>query len=168
MTPELLELDASVWMYYIGSHERSHTNGVGSNKLFTCVCPRCKGGRKKQNKLSGGFFSRHSAKHSACVLLRSDGNGYGFTCRACGLNYSSVWKLLEDDSCGSAGDAFQEYFADYSFKHKVFSETFETCLPIKNQVPYEDRKPRKLKTFKEKQDIKSAALQIKMDGKSKS
>jgi len=167
MTSELIELDASVWMYYIDDYARSHS-WVGSSKLFTCVCPDCKGGRKKQKRLSGGFYSTNSANHTACVLLRSDGKGYRFTCRACGLNFSSVWKLLEETSCGSAGDAFKEYFADSSFKHKVFSETFETCLPIKNQVPYEDRKPRKKKTFKEKQDIKSAALQIKMDGKSKS
>ena len=167
MTSELIELDASVWMHYISSSSRSSPAIVGSDKLFTCVCPDCFGRKKKEGRLSYRSSTR-PAKHSACVLLRSDGNGYGFTCRACGLNYSSVWKLLEDHSCGSAGDAFQEYFEDYSFKQQVFSETFETCLPIKNQVPYEDRKPRKLKTFKEKQDLKSAALQIKMNGKSKS
>jgi len=167
MTSSLIQLDASVWKEYINCFSRSSPIMVGSDKLFTCVCPRCEGGRKKQKKLNYRNRS-NSANHTACVLLRSDAQGYGFTCRACGLNYSNVWQLLEDNSCGSAGDAFQEYFEDSSFKHKVFSETFETCLPIKNQVPYEDRKPRKKKTFKEKQDLKSAALQIKMDGKSNS
>ena len=166
MTSDLMKLDIAVWEEYISWGSRTPTS-VGSDKLFTCVCPKCSGGRKKKKKLYGSNRTNPSY-HSACVYLRPNGKGYGFTCRACGLNYSSVWKLLEDNSCGSAGDAFQEYFEDSSFKHKVFSETFETCLPIKNQVPYEDRKPRKKKTFKEKQDIKSAALQIKMNGQSRS
>ena len=39
----------------------------------------------------------------------------------------------------------------------------EEWFPIKNKVAYEDRAPRKKKTFKDKQELKSAALQIKMN-----
>ena len=168
MTSDLMKLDVAVWEEYISWGSRTPTS-VGSNKLFTCVCPKCSGGRKKKKKLSSSNGTNPSY-HSACVYLRPNRKGYGFTCanRKCGLKYSSALSLLAEISCGCAGEAYKEYFEDSSIKQKVFSETFETCSPIKNQVPYEDRKPSKKKTFKEKQEIKSAALQIKMDGKSKS
>ena len=39
----------------------------------------------------------------------------------------------------------------------------ENWFPIQNKVAYKDRAPRKKKTFKDKQELKSAALQIKMN-----
>ena len=39
----------------------------------------------------------------------------------------------------------------------------ENWFPVKNKVAYKDRAPRKNKTFKEKQELKSAVLQIKMN-----
>ena len=39
----------------------------------------------------------------------------------------------------------------------------ENWIPIQNKVAYKDRAPRKKKTFKDKQELKSAALQIKMN-----
>ena len=45
-----------------------------------------------------------------------------------------------------------------------WSTTYEeNWFPIQNKVAYKDRAPRKKKTFKEKQELKSAALQIKMN-----
>ena len=38
----------------------------------------------------------------------------------------------------------------------------ENWFPIKNKVPYKDRAPRKKKTFKDKQELKSAAIEIKI------
>ncbi len=38
----------------------------------------------------------------------------------------------------------------------------ENWFPVKNTVPYKDRAPRKKKTFREKQELKSAALEIKI------
>ena len=39
----------------------------------------------------------------------------------------------------------------------------ENWFPIQNKVAYKDRAPRKKKTFKDKQELKSVALQIKMN-----
>tara|TARA_B100001996_G_scaffold173653_1_gene132508 strand:- start:50 stop:493 length:444 start_codon:yes stop_codon:yes gene_type:complete len=39
----------------------------------------------------------------------------------------------------------------------------ENWFPIQNKVAYKDRAPRKKKTFKDKQELKSAALSIKMN-----
>ena len=38
----------------------------------------------------------------------------------------------------------------------------ENWFPVKNKVPYKDRAPRKKKSFKEKQELQSAALEIKI------
>ena len=40
----------------------------------------------------------------------------------------------------------------------------KNCFQIQNKVAYKDRAPRKKKTFKDKQELKSAALQIRMNG----
>jgi len=39
----------------------------------------------------------------------------------------------------------------------------ENWFPIQNKVAYKDRAPRKKKSFKDKQELKSAVLQIKMN-----
>jgi len=39
----------------------------------------------------------------------------------------------------------------------------EDWFPIQNKVAYKDRAPRKKKSFKDKQELKSAVLQIKMN-----
>ena len=38
----------------------------------------------------------------------------------------------------------------------------ENWFPVKNKVPYKDRAPRKKKSFKDKQELQSAALEIKI------
>ena len=43
----------------------------------------------------------------------------------------------------------------------------EEWFPIQNKVAYEDRAPRKKKTFRDKQELKSVALQIKMNSQIK-
>ena len=40
----------------------------------------------------------------------------------------------------------------------------ENWFPVKNKGPYKDRAPKTKKTFRHKQELKSAALQIKMNG----
>ena len=42
----------------------------------------------------------------------------------------------------------------------------ENWFPIQNKVAYKDRAPRKKKSFNYKQELKSAALQIRMNGNS--
>ena len=41
----------------------------------------------------------------------------------------------------------------------------ENWFPIQNKVAYKDRAPRKKKTFKDKQELRSASLQIKINGR---
>ncbi|CAI8226151.1 MAG: Uncharacterised protein [Prochlorococcus marinus str. MIT 9313] len=43
----------------------------------------------------------------------------------------------------------------------------EDWLPIKNRMPYAERKTPHRKSFKEKQDLKSAVLQTKVQGEQK-
>ena len=38
----------------------------------------------------------------------------------------------------------------------------ENWFPVKNKIPYKDRTPKTKKTFREKQELKSADLKIKM------
>ena len=41
----------------------------------------------------------------------------------------------------------------------------ENWFSVKNKVPYKNRAPKTKKTFRDQQELKSAALQIKMNGK---
>ena len=59
------------------------------------------------------------------------------------------------------GDLFQDW------RKASWTTTYEeNWFPIQNKVAYKDRAPRKKKTFKDKQELKSAALQIRMNGNS--
>ena len=40
----------------------------------------------------------------------------------------------------------------------------ENWFPVKNKVPYKDRESKTKRTFREKHELKSAALKIKMKG----
>ena len=51
-----------------------------------------------------------------------------------------------------------------AWRNDSWTTTYEeNWFPIQNKVAYKDRAPRKKKTFKDKQELKSAALNIKMN-----
>ena len=99
MTEEQSELikrlDLMIWMDYLNGSPRSMDSSETSKILFTCVCPdySCRGGRKKQKRVSGSSSSI-PRNHSACVFKQHDGEGYGFLCRACNTKYNTVEEYL--------------------------------------------------------------------------
>ena len=51
------------------------------------------------------------------------------------------------------------------WRKAIWTTTYEeNWFPVKNKVRYKDREPKTKRTFREKQKLKSAALQIKMNG----
>ena len=52
------------------------------------------------------------------------------------------------------------------WRNASWTNTYEeNWFPVKNKVSYKDRAPKTKKTFRDQQELQSAALQIKMNGK---
>ena len=93
-------------------------------------------------------------KRNSYLYTGEKGNTFMFKCflPECQINSLPLHQLIKEHG----GDLFDEW--------RKARWTNSYYLPIKNRVPYEDRAPRKKKTFREKQELQSSALQIKMNG----
>ena len=118
-----------------GNKLRETFNGKTS---YQVECPCCK---KKKARM--GY-----SKHKNTFIL------------VCPVDTCSMRSMVLHDLIKRFGG--ESMFNDW--RKASWTTTYEeNWFPIQNKVAYEDRAPRKKKTFKDKQELKSVALQIKMN-----
>ena len=122
-----------------GIKRRDNFNG---KETFRVQCPNCK-------------------KHKAVMGYARTGNTYVLACPVdgCTLNGVVLHDLIKRYGGMQMFDAWR--------KARWTSTYSDDWLPIKNPLPYADRKTPHRKSFKEKQDLKSAVLQSKVQGEQK-
>ena len=97
-------------------------------------------------------------ERKAYLYTGEKGNTFMFKCflPECSLNSVPLHDLIK--RFGS-----ESMFSDW--RKASWTTTYEeNWFPMKNKVLYKDRAPRKKTTFKDTQKLKSAALQIKING----
>ena len=111
---------------------------------FEVQCPECK-------------------KHKAVIGYARLGNTYVLACPidGCDLKGITLHDLIKRYGSKQLFDEWRK--ARWTWTDSCAEER----LPIKNRVPYADRKTPHRKSFKEKQDLKSAVLQTKVQGEQK-
>ncbi len=117
-------------------------DNFNDKETFQVQCPKC-------------------MKHKAVMGYARTGNTYVLACPVdgCTLNGASLHHLIK---CYGGKQMFDEWR-----KARWTSTYSDDWLPIKNPLPYADRKTPHRKSFKEKQDLKSAVLQSKVQGEQK-
>ena len=114
---------------------REAFNGKAS---YEVSCPCC-----KKRKARMGYSKQ---KNTFILVCPVD------TCSMSSMNLHDLIKRFGGQSM------FNEWRKD------SWTTTYEEdWFPIQNKVAYKDRAPRKKKSFKDKQELKSAVLQIKMN-----
>ena len=111
----------------------------GGKEVYEVQCPSCK-------------------KRRSYMFMGKEGNTFIFKCflPQCSINSLHLHELIKRYG---GEDLFQEW------RKASWTTTYEeNWFPIKNKVPYKYRRTPHKKTFKETQELKSAALQIKIEG----
>jgi len=123
------------------------------------------GGVKRRDNFNGKETFKvqcpNGKKHKAVMGCARTGNTYVLACHVdgCTLNGASLHDLIKRHGGKQMFDEWR--------KARWTDSYAEERLPIKNRVPYAERKTPHKKSFREKQDLKPAVLQSKVQGEQK-